>query len=150
MKTVLVDFLELLNFSRDEMKRLRDQASSIERYYSIKIRATEDGNKIAMYEAKMKQALLRIQARQNALFAPGIAWVYNVIKFTPKAYRMEPIHIPHIHIRLSEEESKLFDKSVEKAGYTIVPKALVKMRVYFDEEKTKVVKYKIDDYKEVD
>ncbi len=149
MKTELIDFIKLLNFSRDEMRRLREQAASVERYYTNKIRSTEDGNKIVMYETKMKQSLLRIQARQNALFAPGCVWDYRAVKFTPKAYYLEPVHLPHVHIRLTEEESKMFEKAVEKAGYKPVSKADVTLRVFFNEEKTRIVKYKVENYKEV-
>ncbi len=149
MKTVLLDFLSLLKFSIEEGRRIKERIASTERYYQKKMKATEDGNKIAMLESILKQRLFEAHARYNALFSPGSSCDYNVVKFTPKAYRLEPVHLPHIHIRLSEEESKLFEKAIEKAGFKPSTKAVVTMRVYFDEEKTKIVKFKIENYKEV-
>ncbi len=150
-KTFLITFSDLLDFSKQELQRIRLQGNSQRYYYEQKKKlASDNPEKLAEIERKERDYFRALEARQNALFCPNTYWDYRIIKFTPKAYLALPNILPHVHIRMTEEESMIFDKCLKRAGYSPLIYANAKVAVIFNDDKTKVVGFKIKEYKEVE
>ncbi len=147
-KTFLLTFLDLLEFSKQELQRIRMAWRNQQNYYNTKKQKCKDPEKLAEIERNEKEYFRKLEARQNALFAPNTYWNYRIIKFTPKAYLAIPTHLPHVHIRMTEEESQIFDKCVLKAGYFPVLYADADVAVLYNKDKTRIEGFRIREYKE--